>query len=152
MSFNSRCAACETGTLNEHSTSNVLQQLSGEGLLQITQFLFYFTMQLYNSFPPVDDAIAKLKEIDYVKLGHNTINVVITVYAVVYAVLTYVWTALQLWWDDNGEDVKVNAVKLTFNTIDFVADVIFALRDLFRWVKVMSNRLPDSAYFNYIFS
>ena len=109
-------------------------------------------MQFYNSFPPVDDAIAKLKSFDYVKFGENAINVAITVYGVVYAVVTYVWTAFQLWWEDNGESVKVNVVRFAFNTIDFIADVVFALRDLFRWSKMMFNRLSDSAYFNYIFS
>lgn len=109
-------------------------------------------MQLSNSFPPVDAALNKIKEFDYVKFGAKVVNYSVTVYAVLYAVITYIWTAFQLWWDDNGETVKVNLVRFTFNSVDFIAEIVFALQDLYRFLKRISIRLMDSVYFSYVFS
>jgi hypothetical protein len=43
---------------------------------------------------------------DYVSFGQKAVEVSVTVAAVVVAVTSYAYLAFQLWWDENGEDVK----------------------------------------------
>jgi hypothetical protein len=113
-------------------------------------------MQLTNSFPPVDALVEfsnkKLKEFDYVKFGDNAIQFAATVYAVVVGVSSYLWTAFQLWWDDNGEATQVNLIRLIVNVIDFIGAIVIATPKVYRWVKLNSNRLVDSLYFQYTFA
>ena len=113
-------------------------------------------MELVNSFPPVDALVEfsnkKLKEFDYVKFGDNVIQFSATAYAVVVGVFSYAWTALQLWWDDNGETVQVNTIRIVVNLIDFIAAIVIATPKVYRWVKLNSNRLVDSLFFQYTFA
>ena len=83
--------------------------------------LFSTTMELTNSFPPVDAMAKKIKEFDYVKFGDNVVKYSITAYAIAVAVSSYVWTAFQLWWDENGEATQVNLIRIAVNVIDFTA-------------------------------
>jgi hypothetical protein len=109
-------------------------------------------MQLTESFPPVDALVNKVKEFDYVKFGDNVIFYSATIAAVVVGVVSYLWTAFQLWWDDNGETVQVNTIRIVVNVIDFIAAVVIATPKVYRWVKLNSNRLVDSLFFQYTFA
>jgi hypothetical protein len=109
-------------------------------------------MELTNSFPPVDAMVKKLQEFDYAKFGDNVVKYSITAYAIAVAVSSYLWTALQLWWDDNGEATQVNLIRLVVNVIDFIAAIVIATPKVYRWVKLNSNRLVDSLFFQYTFA
>ena len=117
-----------------------------------TRSLFSTTMELTNSFPPVDAFVKQVKEFDYVKFGDNAIQFSITAFAVVVGVVSYAWTAFQLWWDDNGEAVQVNTIRIVVNLIDFIAAIVIATPKVYRWVKLNSNRLVDSLFFQYTFA
>jgi hypothetical protein len=108
-------------------------------------------MELTNSFPPVDAFFEfsnkKLKEFNYVKFGENVIKFSATSYAVLVGVVSYVWTAFQLWWDDNGETVQVNTIRFVVNVIDFIAAVVITIPKLYRWTQLNINRLVDSMFF-----
>lgn len=104
-------------------------------------------MELTNSFPPVDFTINKLKEFDYVQFGTDVIKFAATVSAIVVAVVSYSWTAFQLWWDDNGEATQVNFIRFFVNVIDFVAAIVIATPKVYRWMKLNTNRLVDSLFF-----
>ena len=56
---------------------------------------------------------------DYVTFGQKAIEVTVTIAAVVVAVTSYAYTAFQLWWDDNGEDVKALPPIVRERLIDF---------------------------------
>jgi len=107
-------------------------------------------MELTNSFPPVDDTINKLKQIDYIQFSADAIKFAATVSAIVVAAVSYGWTAFQLWWDDNGEATQVNIIRFVVNVIDFIAAIVIAIPKVYRWVKLNSNRLVDSLFFQYI--
>jgi len=108
-------------------------------------------MELTYSFPPVDSLVEfsnkKLKEFDYVKFGDTVIEFSATVYAIVVGVFSYVWTAFQLWWYDNGEAVQVNTIRIAVNVIDFIAAIVIATPKVYRWVKLNSNRLVDYLFY-----
>ena len=113
-------------------------------------------MELTNSFPPVDAFVEfsnkKLKEFDYVRFGDNLVKFSVTAYAIAVAVSSYLWTAFQLWWDDNGEATQVNFIRFVVNVIDFIAAIVIATPKVYRWVKLNSNRLIDSLYFRAVFA
>ena len=52
-------------------------------------------MNLTKSFPPTDDLIAFLAQVDYQKLYANVRTVVLTVAAVIYVVSTILWEKIQ---------------------------------------------------------
>jgi hypothetical protein len=56
------------------------------------------------SFPPVDDLISKLAEVDYHKHIRNFINVVIIVAATVAAVATVLVQRIAQWYQQGGKD------------------------------------------------
>lgn len=70
--------------------------------------------------------------------------------AVVYAVTSYVWTAFLLWWNDNGENVLSTSICLIFNFVDVIADIVFDVQSVYRWVKFNLYRFTDSVYFQLI--
>jgi len=114
--------------------------------------LFFSTMELTNSFPPADAMVKKIQEFDYVKFGDNVVKYSITAYAIAVAVSSYFWTAFQLWWDENGEATQVNFIRFVVNVIDFIAAIVIATPKVYRWVKLNSNRLVDSLFFQYTFA
>jgi hypothetical protein len=128
----------------------------GEGSTLATCSLFSTTMELTNSFPPVDALVEfsnkKLKEFDYVQFGEDVIKFSATATAVVIGVVSYVWTALQLWWEDNGETTQVNFIRFLVNVIDFIGAIAYATPKVYRWVQLNTNRLIDSVYFQYTFA
>ena len=113
-------------------------------------------MELIQSFPPVDAFVEfsnkKLKEFDYVQFGENVIKFSATVSAIVVGIVSYVWTALQLWWDDNGEATQVNLIRFVVNVIDFIGVVVYETPKVYRWVQLNTNRLVDSLFFQVAFN
>lgn len=60
---------------------------------------------------------------NYVNFGNKVIYYVATILAVIVGVVSYTYTALQLWWEENNEDVIFN-VKLLVNKVsNYVSDV-----------------------------
>jgi len=104
-------------------------------------------MKLTNSFPPADALMKQFKEFDYVKFGDVVVKYSVTAYAIAVAVSSYLWTAFQLWWDDNGETVQVNTIRFVVNVIDFIAAVVITIPKLYRWTQLNINRLVDSMFF-----
>jgi hypothetical protein len=81
------------------------------------------------NFPPLDDAINALKKVDYVKLGEQILFLAVTIVAFVVAVVSYAWTALQLWYEDGGKD---------------------RIKEVQEWIKVKINYVFDFAYYSYL--
>lgn len=91
--------------------------------------------------------IDSLKEIDYVKIGENVIDFTATTVAIIVGVVSYAYTAFQLWWDDNGESTQVNLIRFFVNLIDFIAEIVLAIPKIYRWTSFNTNRLIDSLYY-----
>ena len=68
-------------------------------------------------------ATESISEIDYVSAGRKVINAVVTLAAIIVAVSTYAWTALLLFWDEHGENIKGGAIRVFSLTVDFVDGV-----------------------------
>ena len=67
-------------------------------------------MNLTKSFPPADDLLVQLQEVDYKKLLNDYMDVVVTVCAIVAAVCVVIWERLQ-------------TVKIT--TPDFMTEYLY---------------------------
>jgi hypothetical protein len=113
-------------------------------------------MELTNSFPPVDALVEfsnkKLKEFDYIQFGENVIQFTATLSAIVVGIASYVWTALQLWWEDNGEATQVNFIRFVVNVIDFIGAVAYATPKVYRWMQLNSNRVVDGIFYRVAFA
>ena len=113
-------------------------------------------MELTHSFPPVNAFVEfsnkKLKEFDYIQFGDDVIKFAATVSAIVVAVVSYVWTAFQLWWLDNGETVKVNTFRFVVNLIDVIAAFVIAIPKVYRSVTLNLNRLVDYVFYQVAFN
>lgn len=57
------------------------------------------------SFPPVDDLINNLSQIEYKKHFHNLIDVFIIVTATVAAVVSFIYTKTTQWYQEGGKDL-----------------------------------------------
>ena len=113
-------------------------------------------MELTHSFPPANAFIEfsnkKLKEFDYIQFGEDVIKFAATVSAIVVAVVSYVWTAFQLWWLDNGETVKVNTFRFVVNLIDAIAAFVIAIPKVYRSLTLNLNRLVDYVFYQVAFN
>ena len=87
---------------------------------QTTLFLFLTKMEQTFGFPPVDGLYNYLRKLDYVKLGEDFIFILATIYAVVVGVVSYAYTAFQLYWNDNGESIVNSITTNTNRVVDFL--------------------------------
>ena len=96
------------------------------------------------------ETLERIERFDYIALGEKVINITATLAAVVVAVVTYVVTALQLFWLEYGETITVNTVRFTVATVDFAGACFFAGRKLRPVVNTWVARLADSAYYGLV--
>jgi hypothetical protein len=75
------------------------------------------------------------------------VNVTATVAAVVVGLASYLWVALQLFWEDHGDDIVVGATRFAFLTADFAGNVLIAGRNFRRVANFVTATLADRAYF-----
>lgn len=92
-------------------------------------------------------ALEKMSEVDYVKLGENVIENVATVAAIVVGVATYVWTALMLFWLENGGTITKRAVQFVFLTVDFAGELLMAGREFRRFVNRLTAQVSDGVFY-----
>ena len=92
-------------------------------------------------------ALDIIEHFDYVTVGDRIINATATVAAVIVGIITYVITALQLFWLDRGDTIVINTIRFTVTLADFAGNCYHAGRN-FRPVVVHNlNRLADAAFF-----
>lgn len=92
-------------------------------------------------------ALEKVSEVDYVKLGENVIESVATVAAIVVGVATYVWTALMLFWLENGETIIKRAVQFVFLIVDFAGELLMAGREFRAFANKATARISDGVFY-----
>lgn len=100
-----------------------------------------------NVIDGVFGAAETISEIDYVSVGRKVINGVVIVTAVIVALCTYAWTALQLFWDCHGEKIKMAATRFAFNTVDFAGNCMLAGREFRGFVNVTVAQITDRAFY-----
>jgi hypothetical protein len=79
----------------------------------------FTTIKQTPSFPPIDDLISKLSEIDYHKHTRNFINVCIILAAYVAAIVSIICTRVAQWYQQGGKD---DLRKAYINGKDFAVD------------------------------
>ncbi len=102
------------------------------------------------TFNVIDTAFTSLEaisEFDYIAVGEKVINISATVAAIVVGVCSYVWTALLLFWEDNGEVITVGATRFVINIVDFAGWCYHTGRKVRPVVTHNLNRLADAAFF-----
>jgi hypothetical protein len=83
---------------------------------------------------------------DYVAVGDRIINATATVAAVIVGIITYVITALQLFWLEHSESIIINAVRFIVTLADFAGGCYYAGRKLRPYANLAVNRVVDSAF------
>lgn len=91
--------------------------------------------------------LEKISEFDYVALGQNVINFVTVTAAIVSGFCSYIWLALQLFWEEHGETITVGSVKFTFGLVDFAGECLLTGRKLRPVVNGLTASLTDRVYY-----
>ena len=92
-------------------------------------------------------ALEKISEFDYVAFGSQVVETTATVTAVVVGFASYLWLALQLFWEDHGETITVGATKSVILTVDFAGNCLIAGRKFRLFANRMTATLADRAYY-----
>lgn len=93
------------------------------------------------------NVIEQIERVDPVAIGEKVINITATAAAVIMGVASYVITALQLWWEDNGQSIITNAVRFTFIIADTIGAVYYAGVNSRPIINQWVARLADEVYF-----
>ncbi len=99
----------------------------------------------------IDQVFATLDTIerfDAVALGEKVINFSATIAAVIIGVCSYVITALQLWWEDNGEVTVTRLIRFTFWIIDAVGATYYAGVTCRPIINYWVARIADTVLYN----
>ena len=92
-------------------------------------------------------ALEQVSEFDYIALGEKAITFALTFAACIVATATYVYTALRLFWLENGEQILTFAFVTVVNTADFAHSLYEAGQDLRRFTNYATAYIADSAYY-----
>ena len=89
----------------------------------------------------------QIADFDYVALGEKALNVIATLTAIIVAVATYVSTALQLFWLENGEVIITNVFRIVINTMDFAGACYYAGRNFRPVANRLTARVADGIFY-----
>jgi hypothetical protein len=84
---------------------------------------------------------------DYVTAGKKVINASATVTAIVIGVCSYVWTALLLFWESNGDQILTAIVRFTVTFMDACGSVYYAGRNFRPVASHYCAQLADSTFY-----
>lgn len=107
----------------------------------------FATNRTFNVIDTAFIGLETLSEFDYVAFGDKVINATATVCAVTVAVVSYIVTALQLFWLEHGQVITVSAIRFVINAVDFAGACYHAGRNFRPVVVHNANRLADAAFF-----
>ena len=81
-------------------------------------------------------ATEKVSKFDYVEFGEKFIIFVATISAVIVGFSSYVYTALQLWWEDNNETILTRGSQFIIHTMNFAHEIYTFAQEIYsvgRW-------------------
>jgi hypothetical protein len=88
-----------------------------------------------------------ISKFDYVSVGNKVITATATICAVIVAVVSYIVTALQLFWLERGDTIIINTIRFTVTLADFTGNCYQAGRKVRPQVNLAVNHLADTAFF-----
>ena len=94
--------------------------------------------------------IDRVERVDYIKLGERIIDKAIITAAIIYGVATYIITACQLWWEDNGDAVMAGAFKLIINLVDYTHELYLFGTETKRFIVKTFGFITDRLYYSAI--
>ncbi len=107
----------------------------------------FATNRYLNAADVVFNATEVIASYDYVAAGDRVIQSVATASAIVVGVVTYIVTALQLFWCEHGDTILTAIVRFTFILMDACGSVYYAGRNF----RPVANRYcalaTDSAFY-----
>ena len=100
-----------------------------------------------NIFDGFFTALEQISEFDYIALGEKAIAFALTFAACIVACTSYVYTALRLFWLENGEQILTFAFVSIINIADFAHSFYETGKDLRRFTNYATAYIADSAYY-----
>ena len=107
----------------------------------------FTTNRTLNALDIMFNAAEIIERYDAVAVGDRIIKWTATAAAIIIGVCSYVWTALMLWWEDNGEVIITRATRFTFLFIDAVGATYHAGVNSRPVINRYCARLADSAFY-----
>jgi hypothetical protein len=89
----------------------------------------------------------KVADYDYVKTGRVIIDRAVIAAAIIIGVATYIITALQLFWLENGERIMIAVTRFIINLVDYSHELYKFGQETRRFVSQTANRLADSVFY-----
>jgi len=77
------------------------------------------------SFPPVDDALAQFQKVDWRRVAYNIVMTLVTITAVIIAVVQWSIKTFDQWQTDHGEEFVISFTQYCaklINAIDTIAN------------------------------
>jgi hypothetical protein len=72
---------------------------------------------------------------------------IVTAFAVVYTVVTFVLNHAILWWMENGDKTLTRIVRFILLTLDVIGEVYYAGKDFRIFINHIFNKVLDFLYF-----
>lgn len=94
--------------------------------------------------------IESVSEFDFIRFGEKIIDVSLVITATTHAVISYVITAIMLWWLENGPAIMANTVRVVIIAADFAGNCYLAGRDFRRFTNHWVAQLTDQVYYHVI--
>jgi hypothetical protein len=92
-------------------------------------------------------ALEKIEKIDYVALSNKVTTNAATISAIVVGVCSYIWLALQLFWEDHGDQILTLSFQTIIHIADFSHDCYTSGVALRRALGTLFVRALDNAYY-----
>jgi hypothetical protein len=92
-------------------------------------------------------AAENVSRYDAVAVGEKALTIIATVAAFIVAVTSYVYTALLLWWEDNGENTLIAATRFIFTVVDFAGACYYAGRNFRPVANRVTARVADGIFY-----
>ena len=100
-----------------------------------------------NAADSVFIALEKIEEFDYVAFGEKAIRFAATTSAIVVGLCSYIWLALQLFWEDHGDTILTFAFQTIVHTADFAHACYTSARAFRRTVGYLCGSAVDRLYY-----
>jgi hypothetical protein len=76
------------------------------------------------SFPPVDDALAQLQKVDWRRVAYNIVMTLVTITAVIIAVVQWSIKTYRQWQTDHGEEFVISFTQYCGKLINAIDTIV----------------------------